>query len=56
VVILSSYWLERGVKGRGGFAPSQNLSPSPNMLTFEARVMLLFGEGDKGGEAELGMK
>jgi hypothetical protein len=25
-------WLERGVKKRGGFAPSQILSPSPNII------------------------
>ena len=35
---------------RGAPAPLLKNSPFPNILTFEIRAMLLFGEGDKGGE------
>jgi hypothetical protein len=36
--------------GEGRQPLSKYLSPSPNMLIFEARSISLFGEGDTGGE------
>jgi hypothetical protein len=35
-----------------GEAPLLKNSPSPNMLIFKESAMLLFGEGDKGGEVD----
>jgi len=48
-VLMKSISTTRG-RLRGASAPLLKDSPSPNILTFEIRARLLFGEGDTGGK------